>query len=356
MKIFKSKKIIITGHTGFKGSWLALWLIKKGAEVVGISKDIPTQPSHYKLINLKKKLKKEYFVRIEEMKKIKKIFNKEKPDFIFHLAAQPIVSRSFNNPLETWYSNTFGTLSILESLKKIKKKTYVVMITSDKTYKNLELNRGYKEQDILGGDDPYSASKGSADILINSYVKSFFSKKKTNIFISVARAGNVIGGGDWSENRLIPDCVKSVSKNKKLILRNPYSTRPWQHVIEVVYGYMLLAKSLKNNKSLHGEAFNFGPKKNKNVSVLQIIKLMKKNWEKINWKIFNKKKFYESKLLFLNSNKAKKYLKWSSILSVQHTLKLVTEWYKCYYSKNSKISSISSIQIDHYEKILKKKK
>lgn len=355
MKIFKNKKVIITGHTGFKGSWLALWLTKKGANVVGISKDVPTKPSHYNLINLKKKLKKEYFVRIEDINIIKKIFNKEKPDFIFHLAAQPIVSKSFNNPVETWYSNTFGTLSILEALKKQKKNTYVVMITSDKTYKNLELNRGYKEEDILGGDDPYSASKGSADILINSYVKSFFAKKKNNIFISVARAGNVIGGGDWSENRLIPDCVKSASKSKKLLLRNPYSTRPWQHVIEVVYGYMVLAKTLKNRKSLHGKAFNFGPAKNKNINVLQIIKLMKKNWEKVNWKILNKKKFYESKLLFLNSSKAKKYLNWSSILSIQYSLKLVTEWYKCFYSNNKKMYDISSNQIEHFEKIVNKK-
>ncbi len=356
MNIFKNKKIIVTGHTGFKGSWLALWLIKKGANVIGISKDIPTKPSHYRLIDLNKKLKKEYFVRVEEIKKIKKIFSKEKPDFIFHLAAQPIVSKSFHDPVETWYSNTFGTLSILESLKKIRKKTYVVMITSDKAYKNLELDRGYKEKDILGGDDPYSASKGSADILINSYVKSFFPRKKTNIFIAVARAGNVIGGGDWSANRLIPDCVKSVSKNKKLLIRNPHSIRPWQHVIEVIYGYMLLAKSLKNNRFLHGEAFNFGPIKKKNMNVLQIIKLMKKNWKKINWNIFYKKRFHESKLLFLNSSKAKKHLRWSSILSIQHSLKLVIEWYKCYYSNDKKISNMSSNQIDHYENLLNKKK
>ena len=304
---FKNKKVLVTGHTGFKGSWLTIWLLKHGAKVLGISKDIPTKPSHYEFLKLKKEIK-EYFVSIEDNQKIKKIILKEKPDFIFHLAAQAIVSKSYQNPLETWKSNTFGTLSILEALRKVKKKTYAVFITSDKSYKNIEINRGYTENDILGGEDPYSASKGSADILINSYIKSFFPRNKTNVFISVARAGNVIGGGDRSKNRLIPDCIRSCSKNKRLFIRNPKSTRPWQHVIEVIFGYMKLALKLRKNKMMHGEAFNFGPSLKDRLEVIEVVKIMKTNWNKVKWKIdkINKNTFHESKLLFLNSKKSKK--------------------------------------------------
>ena len=198
-----------TGHK-FR-SYFTFWLLKYGAKITGISKDIPTSPSHYKSLNLQKSIK-EYFLKIEDKNEIEKVILKEKPDFVFHLAAQAIVSKSFDNPFETWKSNTFGTLSILEALRKVKKTMYVVLITSDKSYKNIEIKRGYKETILWVAMIPISASKGSADILINSYIKSFFMKNK--VFISVARAGNVIGGGDWSDNRLIPDCVKSCSRNK----------------------------------------------------------------------------------------------------------------------------------------------
>ncbi len=358
MNIFKNKKVLITGHTGFKGSWLTFWLLKFGAKITGISKDIPTSPSHYKSLNLQKSIK-EYFLKIEDKNKIEKVILKEKPDFVFHLAAQAIVSKSFDNPFETWKSNTFGTLSILEALRKVKKTMYVVLITSDKSYKNIEIKRGYKESDTLGGDDPYSASKGSADILINSYIKSFFMKKKNKVFISVARAGNVIGGGDWSDNRLIPDCVKSCSRNKKLLIRNPNSTRPWQHVIEVVFGYIKLINILrKNKKKLHGEVFNFGPSLKDRLKVIDVIKLMQKYWKKINWKILKRKNvFYESKLLFLNSNKAKKTLKWNCLLTSKQTIELTSSWYKKFYSKKyKKMNEVTLKQINEYESILRKKK
>ncbi len=354
MKSFYKKKILITGHTGFKGSWLTQWLLKHKANVVGISRNIPTKPSHYKILKLSDQIK-EYFFRIEDRKKIEKVILKEKPEFIFHLAAQAIVKNSYSDPNDTWQSNTFGTLNLLESLRKVRKKTYVVIITSDKVYKNLEIKRGYKENDILGGDDPYSASKGSTEILINSYIKSFFSKEKKNISISVARAGNVVGGGDWSNYRLIPDCIKSCIKNKKLLIRNPKSTRPWQHVMEVVYGYMRLAILLKKKRKLHGEAFNFGPSPNQRLKVIEVIRRMKSNWKKIGWQtVKNKNKsFYESKLLFLNSKKAKKYLKWSCILNSNQTVKLVSEWYKLYYSNDKGYLNLTLNQINHYEKLLK---
>ena len=211
-KFFKNKKVIITGHTGFKGSWLALWLNLLGAKVLGISLNIPTSPCHFKLLNLNKIKSKK--IDIKNFKLISKEINRFKPDYVFHLAAQAIVKKSYLKPLETFNTNTIGTLNILESLKKVNKETISIIITSDKSYKNIETKKGYVESDILGGDDPYGASKSAADIIINSYIKSFFNFKKNKNFIAIARAGNVIGGGDWSEDRLIPDCMKAWLKKK----------------------------------------------------------------------------------------------------------------------------------------------
>jgi len=351
--IFDGKKVLVTGHTGFKGSWLSLWLTMLGAKVIGLSINIPTNPSHFKTIGLKNKIK-HHKIDIRNLKLLKEIFKKHQPDYVFHLAAQSLVKKSYLDPVYTWETNTFGTLNILESLKQLKKKCIVVLITSDKSYKNLEIKRGYNENDLLGGKDPYSASKASAELVIQSYINSFFPVKKTKVLITVARAGNVIGGGDWSENRLIPDCVKSWSKNKKVLLRNPNSTRPWQHVLEAVGGYLKLAASLRKNKKLHGEAFNFGPNDNKNYKVISLVKLMKKYWEKVSWKTSSKRKisFYESNLLKLNTNKAKKKLKWKSILTFKETISMTTEWYKNYYLNPNLMYKISFKQIKKYEKIL----
>ena len=222
--LFKNKTVIVTGHTGFKGSWLTLVLINLGARVVGISNDIPTKPAFFQILKLNKKIK-DLRADVRDLKIIKKIFKRYKPDYIFHLAAQSLVKQSFKYPVNTFTTNFVGTLNILESLRELKKECVSVIITSDKSYKNFEIDRGYKENDILGGEDPYSASKGSAELVIQSYCNSFFKGDKKKI--AVARAGNVIGGGDWSKDRLVPDCMKSWSKRKKVILRNPDSTRPW---------------------------------------------------------------------------------------------------------------------------------
>ena len=259
---FKNKKVIITGHTGFKGSWLTLWLKLLGAKIIGISLDVPTKPSHYDKLNLGKKII-NIKLDIRNLKKLEKIFKKYQPDYVFHLAAQSLVKKSYTDPIETFTTNTIGTMNVLESLKKINKKFAAVIITSDKSYKNLEIKRGYHEKDLLGGKDPYSASKGAAEIIIQSFVNSYFKKNKSKN-IAVARAGNVIGGGDWSENRLIPDCIKSWSVNKKAMIRNPKSTRPWQHVLEAIRGYLTLAICLYKDHKLHGEPFNFGPKHSQN--------------------------------------------------------------------------------------------
>ena len=355
-KEFKNKKVLVTGHTGFKGSWLTYWLKLSGAKVIGLSKNIPSKPSHFEAIGLKKKINHK-IVDIRNLKLLKKIIKKNKPDFVFHLAAQAIVKKSYIDPVYTWETNTIGTLNVLESLRQLKKKCIVVLITSDKSYKNVEIKRGYKENDILGGKDPYSASKACAELTIQSYISSFFPHKKTKVLIGTARAGNVIGGGDWSDNRLIPDCVRSWSKGKKVIIRNPKSTRPWQHVLESIGGYLYFATKLKKNRKLHGQAFNFGPGNIKNYNVLSLVKSMRKYWKKVSWKInANKKKsFFESNLLKLNCNKAKNILKWHSVLTYNETVNMVAKWYKDYYFMPKKAYIASLNQIKSYENLIKKR-
>jgi CDP-glucose 4,6-dehydratase len=338
-RIFKNKKVLITGHTGFKGSWLTFWLLQLNARICGISKDIPTKPSLFTALNLKKNIidKK---LDIRDLTKLKKTINNFKPDFLFHLAAQPLVKNSYDDPINTFTSNAIGTCNVLESVKFLKKRCNVIIITSDKSYKNLEILRGYRETDLLGGHDPYSASKGCAEFIIQSYVKSFFKNKK-NLRLGVARAGNVIGGGDWSDYRVIPDCLKSWSKNKTVTIRSPNSTRPWQHVLEVLKGYLMLAINLKNNKNNHGEVFNFGPKNFQNKRVIDVLNEMHKFLPNLKWNVKIKKKFRESNLLKLNSTKAKKKLKWTNKLSFNETIKMTAEWYRMYYKKKNMISFTS---------------
>tara|TARA_B100000945_G_scaffold293122_1_gene268829 strand:+ start:3561 stop:4661 length:1101 start_codon:yes stop_codon:yes gene_type:complete len=354
-KTFNKKVVVVTGHSGFKGAWLSLWLHTLGAKVIGISLNEPSKPSLYKEIKLKKKIihKK---IDIKNLNKVRKTFKIYKPDFIFHLAAQSLVKKSYLDPVNTWQTNTIGTLNILESLKKINKKCCVVMITSDKSYKNLEISRGYKENDILGGIDPYSASKSSAEIAIESYTKSFFSSKQNKTFLSVGRAGNVIGGGDWSADRLVPDLVRSWSKNKKVLLRQPNSTRPWQHVLEAACGYMMLAQKLSEDKKFHKEAFNFGPGKKNNYKVIDLLKILKKSWPNINWNKKNKSNnFQESKLLKLNSDKAHKLLQWKCILNFEETIDFVANWYFTFYKRKINMFNFSVNQIKRYEFLLKKR-
>ena len=347
--IFKNKKVLITGHTGFKGSWLSIWMHSLGANVLGISKNIPTYPSHYQLTGLDKIIKSKQ-LDLKDKKKLKKIIKDFKPDFIFHLAAQAIVKNSYVNPINTWESNLNGTIHLLESIKDIKKKIVVILITSDKVYKNLEIKRGYSENDLLGGIDPYGASKSATEIAIKSYIKSYFRNRRNKVLIAVARAGNVIGGGDWSENRLVPDCMKAWLKNKEVLIRNSNSTRPWQHVLEVLSGYISLAYKLNFNQKIHGQAFNFGPK-NKNYKVSEILKKIKKIWPLVKWKNYSEKKFFENKLLNLNSKKSFKILKWRSKLSINDTIKMTVDWYKNYYinKKNKKLILKKSLnQINFY--------
>ena len=352
--IFKNKTVIITGNTGFKGSWLSLWLKILGAKVIGISIDIPTRPSHFQIINNDKSIK-SIRCDIRNYSRLKKIVLKYKPDFFFHLAAQALVKKSYKDPMLTWNSNLLGTVNVLEALRHLKKNCNAVIITSDKSYKNQEIKRGYSEDDELGGYDPYSASKGAAEFAIRSHVRSYFDNK-SKIKIGVARAGNVIGGGDWSDDRLLPDCVKSWAKKQKAKIRNPNSTRPWQHVLEAISGYLLLAAKLKLDNRIHGEAFNFGPNLNHNYSVLSLLKEIKKIWPSANWLIKNRdKEFKESNLLKLNCKKAKKFINWSSMLSFKENIKMTIDWYKKYYETNNinKMKKLSEYQIKEFTNLIK---
>lgn len=346
VKIFRNKKVLITGHTGFKGSWLSLWLNISGAKVYGISNNYKSTETNIKNFRLKKNVK-NFNIDIRNFVKLNKIITKIKPDFIFHFAAQSLVGKSFKNPIYNFETNFNGTLNLLEVLRLSKFKCISIIITSDKSYKNLEIKRGYTENDILGGDDPYSASKASAEFVINSYFKSFLKNKK-NLRIAICRAGNVIGGGDWSNDRLIPDIMRSIFNNKKVKLRNQSSTRPWQHVLDVLNGYLILASKLKKNNTLNGQSFNFGPPIKSNYTVLAIVREMKKNWNLLEW-VFSNRTYHESTLLKLNSSKSLKYLNWKNKLDFKELIRLVTDWYKCFY-ENKNIYDFSIKQIRNFEK------
>ena len=351
LKIYRNKKILITGHTGFKGSWLSFWLNSLGAKIYGISNNIPTKPSFFKVCGVDK-FSKSFFFNIKNTIKLKKTINKIKPDFIFHLAAQSLVSKSYEDPNNTWETNLVGTKNILESLLDYKNKCSVIIITSDKCYKNIETHRPYNEKDILGGIDPYSASKASAEILFNSYFHSFFKNNKY-VNLATARAGNVIGGGDWAKDRLIPDCVKLWSKNQKVEIRSPRATRPWQHVLEALSGYLLLGYYLKKNRDISGESFNFGPDLRKSYNVENILRLAQNNWKLSNWVIKKRKnvKFKEAKLLSLNSSKARKILKWKINLKISDIIKFVILWYRTYYFNKKDLVKITNKQLNFFENL-----
>ena len=358
MKLFKAqyqnKRIIITGHTGFKGSWLTAWLLMIGSEIIGISNNIPTEPSNYKILKLKNRIK-EYFFDISDEKKLYEVVNKHKPHYIFHLAAQSIVLKAINNPYLNYNTNIIGGISILEAARKSNHKMKIIFITSDKVYENREITRGYRENDLLGGKDPYSLSKSLIERIIKNYFEIYLQNKK-NICIGICRAGNVIGGGDWAENRIIPDYFKSILNKKKLTIRNPNSTRPWQHVLEPLSGYLTFGALIKRNTNLNGESFNFGPKKNHNYRVKDLLKEL--NSYELKTKILYEKKslFHESKLLKLNCYKAEKLLSWKPVLNFKETINFTYEWYYNYIkSNNKKYLDFTMQQIIQYQDKANKK-
>ena len=332
-KIYKNKKILITGSTGFKGSWLSFLLYEFGSKVIGVSKKSEKNSIIFKSLNLKKKIK-QYYIDIANYSKLNNLIKKEKPNIVFHLAAQSVVSESYKNPLENYKTNVMGSVNILECVKNNKIKN-LVYITSDKCYQNFEKNSGYKENDYLGGHDNYSASKACAEIAFHAYNKSFFNNK--NLSCVSARAGNVIGGGDFKSDRIVPDIIRSLSKNKKILIRSPKAIRPWQHVMEPLSGYLLLGAKLfqkKLNYKLY-PSWNFGPNLKNCKTVKYLVNYFKKHWgdKKIIITFHKKKNFYESKLLKLNIKKAKKELGWKPTLDINTSLKLTIDWYKAFFEK-----------------------
>ncbi len=345
-KFYKNKKVLVTGTSGFKGSWLCSCLLKLGAKVYGFGYSPNKNENLFYSLSLKKKIKFK-LIDIRNFNKVSKYINSTKPSIVFHLAAQPIVHESYKNPLETFDINSRGTLNILEITKQSKFIKSIVLVTSDKCYENLGYVKRYTETDRLGGVDPYSASKASAEIIIKSYAESFF-KGERRCGISSARAGNVIGGGDWSPNRLIPDCIRSVIKNKKIILRNPYSNRPWQFILDPLMGYLILAKKQYINPKKYSGAYNFGPEAQSIKSVNDVVSMIVSFWGSKSVVIKRNSKFLEHNNLQLNASKSKKILKWKPIYSTRESVKYTTEWYYKILKENNIASEVTNDQIKQH--------
>ena len=334
--IYKNKTVLVTGHTGFKGSWLSFWLKQMGANVVGYSLEAPTDPNHIELLNLDIT---SIIGDIRDLEKLNIIFEKYKPDIVFHLAAQPLVRLSYKNPIETYETNVIGTLKVFEACRKANVKV-IVNITSDKAYENKEWIWGYRENDPMGGYDPYSSSKGCADILANSYRSSYFNikeyKKTHNTVLASCRAGNVVGGGDWAQDRLMTDIMLSVSQGKKVSIRNPHATRPWQHVLEPLSGYLNIGQKLLEEKVEFADAWNFGPSDEGSISVEEVVKNVKKHWNKIDYEINrDPNQLHEANLLKLDCSKAHILLKWKDVWDSNTTFEKTVSWYKSYYEEEN---------------------
>ncbi len=349
--IFNEKKILITGNTGFKGSWLSTWLLDLGANVYGVAKDVPTDPSIFEQLSLGERIT-HYQEDIRDLKRLRAIVEDVKPDFLFHLAAQAIVSKSFDDPVETLSSNVMGTVNVLDVLRLLNNSCVTVLITSDKCYENVEWEWGYRENDRLGGHDIYSGSKGAAELAIKSYYQSFFKDSK-NVRLASTRAGNVIGGGDWALDRIVPDCIRSWVRGEAVEIRSPKSTRPWQHVLEPLSGYLSLAESLSRNSKLSGESFNFGPRATRMHTVEQLIRSLGSYWNlddlsKV-YSISEEKTYKEAGLLALNCDKAMSLLGWFPTLEYDDIIALTGRWYHAFCSGEQDMYGYTLKQIKTYE-------
>lgn len=346
-KFWKNKRILITGHTGFKGSWLTIWLKKLGADITGFSKSIPTNPSLFEIANVQNDIK-SIVGDIQNYELLKETISKSEPEIIFHMAAQSLVIKSYSDPIETYSTNVIGTVNLLYAVKETKKPKVVVNVTSDKCYENNESLEGYKEDDPMGGHDPYSSSKGCVELITKSFRSSFFSSDpENNVALASVRAGNVIGGGDWAQNRLIPDIIRAIKNKESVKIRNSNSLRPWQHVLDPLHGYIQLAEKLWNDKTF-SEGWNFGPDKKEVKPVSWIIEKFNELWkDKINWEI-EKGEFHEANNLILNCQKAKTKLQWNSKINIDTALKLTTEWYEKYFD-NENMRKITEEQIEKFQ-------
>ncbi len=343
--IYKDKTILLTGHTGFKGSWLAFWLTQMGAKVIGYSLEAPTEPNHLGLLNFDMV---SIIGDIRDQEKLDATFKKYQPEIVFHLAAQPLVRLSYDEPVETFDTNVMGTLKVFEACRKTSSVRAIVNITSDKAYENKEWIWGYRENDPMGGYDPYSASKGCAELVVNSYRNSYFNLdeygKSHQVLLASCRAGNVIGGGDWALDRLMTDIMLSVSRGEKVQIRNPHATRPWQHVLEPLSGYLAIGEKLLEGKKEFAEGWNFGPENEGSITVQKVVEAVKKHWDDIDYTLEKvEKKLHEANLLKLDCSKANILLEWKSVWDSEMTFEKTVKWYKAFY-QDKQIFTLDNLQ------------
>lgn len=352
-EFYKNKRVLITGHTGFKGSWLSQILVNWGADVIGVSLAPNTTPNLFNALGLVDKIRKNYLCDIRDYQKMKEIVELEKPELVFHLAAQPLVRDSYDDPLKTHSTNIMGTANILQAIKEAGGVKSVVVITTDKVYENRESLHLYMESDALGGYDPYSASKAAADIVANSYIQSFFNPntfgEKHNTLVAIARAGNVIGGGDWGKDRLFVDLIRSVFETKlPMVIRNPKSIRPWQHVLEPLRGYLMLAQQLAEGDITKCGSWNFGPEEESFVRVEEVVKRGLVILGRGEYKIIEDNDKHEANLLKLDIEKAKNSLGWVPKWDLNECLQKTFEWYERFYAKAGDVAELSNKQISLY--------
>ena len=348
---WKQKKVLITGHTGFKGSWLSLWLQELGAEIVGYSNSIPTEPSLFKIANVEEGMQ-SIIADIRDLKKLKEEISNFEPEIVFHMAAQSLVQDSYNEPLETFSTNIMGTVNLFEAVKTCQSVKVVINVTSDKCYEEKELSRGFKETDALGGHDPYSSSKGCSELVTSAYRNSFFNKNKnSSIVLASVRAGNVIGGGDWAKDRLIPDIMKGILKNDSIKIRNPNFVRHWQHVLDPLNGYMILAEKMWNEGKEFAESWNFGPIDDNAKPVSWILEKFNVLWDNgIKWELDENEYNHENNFLKLDSSKSNMRLGWISKIELEIAIKLIVEWYTK-FKNGENMKEISKEQIRFFIKL-----
>lgn len=325
--VYRHKQVLLTGHTGFKGSWLALWLQQLGAEVTGVSLDPESSPNHWDLLDLELDDRRR---DIRDLASLAAVFAERKPDVVFHLAAQPLVRRSYREPVETWSTNVMGTANVLEACRRTDSVRAIVVVTTDKCYDNREWPWGYRENDALGGRDPYSASKAAAELVVASYRKAFFETGKGGPLIATARAGNVIGGGDWSEDRLVPDLVRAVKAGRPLEVRSPSATRPWQHVLESLSGYLLLGQKLLQGEQGFAEAWNFGPDAEGNRSVAEVLDRLAQHLPDVRWQVSRGERPHEATLLYLDCAKVRRALDWRPVWGLEAGVAATATWYRAW--------------------------
>lgn len=345
--IYKGKKVLVTGHTGFKGSWLVLWLNSLGAKVCGYSLEPNTKPSMFNELNIEDYCQSN-IGDITDTVKLNNVFKEFQPEVVFHLAAQPLVRLSYYEPVLTYKTNVIGTLNVLEVARNCKSVKAFVNVTTDKCYENKEINRGYSEDEPMGGYDMYSSSKGCVEIMSSSYRRSFLQDENTYA-MATARAGNVIGGGDWALDRLIPDCIRSINQNIPIEIRNPVAVRPWQHVLEPLSGYLLLGQKLLEDGKKFAQGFNFGPKEDSVLKVSEIAQKTVQYYEKGEVIVHKKDNLHEANLLMLNIEKAKNVLGWTPTYNADTAIKQTVDWYKHFYNQDADMHSFTIKQIKDYE-------